>query len=167
MVDRLEIDHDLRVGRGVPQRVVEELGHDDGDRLDGVGHQGRTGVQVVADPDAPVAREPGLAARDRVHQMGLLPGESHPGAAYHRGDLRAPQRLLVLVVQLEEGLRQLGIVVALLQPAQGVLQPVQGRLDLPGGPAHPGLRRRVDPGALRGQFGVQPLQDLLQGETQR
>ncbi|WMD06577.1 hypothetical protein Q7C01_20250 [Streptomyces sp. FXY-T5] len=167
VVDRLEIDHDLRVGRGVPQCVVEELGHDDGDRLDGVGHQSRTGGEVVADPDAPVARETGLTAGDRVHQMGFLPGEPHPGAAHHRGDLRSPQRLLVLVVQFEQGLRQLGIVVALLQPAQGVLEPVQGRLDLPRGPAHPGLRRRVDPGALRGQLGVQPLQDMFQGETQR
>jgi hypothetical protein len=53
-----------------------------------------------------------------------------------------------------------------LQTAQGVLQPVQRRLDLPGGPAHPGLRGGVDPGALRGEFGVQPLQYLLKRESQ-
>ncbi len=166
VVDGLEIDHDAGVGRGVPQRVVEQFGGDDGDRLDSVGHQGGAGRQVVVDPHALVAREPGLTARHRVHQVRLLPGEPDPGPAHHCGDLRAAQRLLVLVVQLEQGLRQLGVVVALLQTAQGVLQPVQRRLDLPGRPAHPGLRGGVDPGALRGEFGVQPLQYLLQRESQ-
>nr|WP_037673548.1 hypothetical protein [Streptomyces afghaniensis] len=166
VVDGLQVDHDVGVGRGVPQRVVEELGDDDGDRLDGVGHQGGPGLKVVVDPDAPVAREPGLTARHRVHEVRLLPGQPHPGPAHHRGDLRAPQRLLVLVVQFEQGLRQLGVVVMLLQAAQGVLQPVQRRLDLPRGPAHPGLRGGVDAGALRGEFGVQPLQYLLHREAQ-
>ncbi len=165
-MDGLQVDHDLGVGRGVPQRVVEQLGDDDGDRLHGVGHQGGARLQVVADLDALVAREPGLTARHRVHQVGLLAGQPDPGPAHHRGDLRAAQRLLVLVVQFEQGLRQLGVVVALLESAQGVLQPVQRRLDLPGGPAHPGLRRRVDPGALRGEFGVQSLQHLLQRRPQ-
>jgi hypothetical protein len=36
VMDVLQVDHDVGVGRGVTQRVVEELGDDDGDRLDGV-----------------------------------------------------------------------------------------------------------------------------------
>jgi hypothetical protein len=121
---------------------------------------------MVVDLHPVVAHEPRLPTGHRVHQVRLLAGEPHPGPAHHGGDLRPPQRLLVLVVQLEEGLRQLRVVVALLQLTQGVLQAVEGCLDLPGGAAHPGLRGRVDTGALRGELGTQSQQHAFQGDTQ-
>lgn len=80
--------------------------------------------------------------------MRLLAGQAHPGTAHHGGDLCAPQRLLVLVVEFEEGLRQLWVVVMLLEPSQYVLEPVEPGLDLAGGAAHTGARRSVDPFAL-------------------
>ncbi len=71
------------------------------------------------------------------------------------------------MVETEQCLRQLRFVVALLEFVQRVLEPVQGRLDLTGGPAHTGLRGRVDAGALRGQLGPRGPQHVLQGEAQR
>lgn len=162
MVDVLQIDHDVGVRCRVAQRVVEEFGDDDGDRLDGVGHQGGARLQVVVNLDPVVAREPGLAAGDGVHHVGLLAGQSHPGPAHHGRDLRPPQRLLVLVVQREQRLGQLRFVVTLLKPPQGVLQPVKGGLDLPGGTPETGLRGRVDPGALCRQLLAQRREHVLQ-----
>lgn len=167
VVDVLQAHHDVGVGRGVPQRVVEEFGDDDGDGFHRVRDQGSAGFQMVVHLDALIAREPGLAAGDRVHQVRLLAREPHPGPAHHGGDLGAPQRLLVLVVELEQGLRQLGVVVALLQSSQGVLEPVEGRLDLPRGAAHAGLCGRVDAGALGGHLRLECQKHVLQGDAER
>ncbi|MCF4137046.1 hypothetical protein L1856_09835 [Streptomyces sp. Tue 6430] len=71
------------------------------------------------------------------------------------------------MVEPEQGLRQLRLVVALLKLPQGVLEPVQGRLDLPGGAAHPGLSGRVDPGALGGHLGPERQEHVLQGDAER
>ncbi len=167
VVHVLQVDHDVRVRRGVPQRVVQQLGDDDRDGFDGVRDQRGARLEVVVDPDPVVAREPGLATGHRVHQMGLLAGQAHPGPAHHGGDLGAPQRLLVLMVQFEQGLRQLGVVVALLQSAQRVLEPVQRGLDLPGGAPHPGLCGGVHAQVLRGQFDAQLAQHVLHRHTER
>lgn len=148
----LQVDHDVGVGRGVPQRVVEEFGDDDRDRLDGVRDERGAGLEVVVHPHPVIPGEPGLAAGHRLHEVRLLTREPDPRPAHDGRDLRTAQRLLVLVVQHEQGLGQLGVVVTLLERAQGVLQPVQRGLDLTGGPAHPGLRGGIDAGALRGEF---------------
>nr|WP_262505746.1 hypothetical protein [Streptomyces sp. TRM68367] len=166
VIDVLQVDHHVGVRGGVPQRVVEQLGDGDRHRLDRVRHQRGPGLKMVVHADSVVSREPRLTPRHRVDEMGLLAGQPDPGPAHHRRHLRAPQRLLVLVVQFEQGLRQFEVFVALLQPPQGVLQAVQRRLDLPRRPAHPGLCRGVDPRALRGQFGAQPVQDVLQRDAQ-
>lgn len=162
----LQVDHDVGVGRGVPQRVVEEFGDDDRDRLDGVRDERGAGLEVVVHPHPVIPGEPGLAAGHRLHEVRLLTREPDPRPAHDGRDLRTAQRLLVLVVQHEQGLGQLGVVVTLLERAQGVLQPVQRGLDLTGGPAHPGLRGGIDAGALRGEFGTHRLQHVLEGDPE-
>ncbi|GAQ58887.1 hypothetical protein a10_08786 [Streptomyces acidiscabies] len=166
VVDVLQSDDDVGVRRGVPQRVVEQLGDDDGDRLDRVRDERGTGFEVVVDGDPVVPGEPGLPSGHRVDEVRLLPREPHPRPAHHGGHLRPPQRLLVLVVEPEQGLRQLRFVVLLLESAQGVLEPVERGLDLAGRAPHPGLRRRVDPAPLGGDLDAQRLQDLLQREPE-
>ncbi|MCX4588060.1 hypothetical protein OOK40_34510 [Streptomyces sp. NBC_01481] len=156
VVGAFEVHRDGGVGRGVPQRVVEQLGDDDRDRLDGVRDERGALFEVVVDLDPVVADEPGLAAGHRVDQVRLLTGQPHPGPAHDGGDLRAAQGLLVLVVECEEVLRQVGVVVALLQPAEYVLQPIEPGLDLPCGTAHTGAGGGVDPLALLRHRGQQP-----------
>lgn len=167
VMDVLQVDHDLGVRGGVPQRVVEELGDDDRDRFDGVRDQRGTGFEVVVHPHPVVSDEPGLPAGHRLDEVRVLTGEPDPGSAHDRRDLRPAQRLLVLVVQHEQGLRQLRVVIPLLERAQSVLQAVQRGLDLPGGPAHPGLRGGVDTGALRGEFRTQGGEHVLEGDPER